>query len=250
MMTHKFRSPIIAILASTALIAPAFVAAPPAYAIPVFDATNYSQNILQAARALEQIRNQITSLQNQTQSLLNDARNLTKLPKSVMSEVDKSVQATQQLLKEAQRIAYDVKNVDKAFKQRYGQKSLSASDAGLVSQARGRWADSVGGFQDALRVQAGIVGALEVTRAQAKNLISSSQGSVGALQAAQAGNQLMALQLKQLIDLTALLAANGRAQILDAAGKASAKAQAREQFKRFLGEGNSYQKSTVRLFGQ
>ncbi|MEE9433704.1 MAG: P-type conjugative transfer protein TrbJ [Sphingorhabdus sp.] len=239
MIFHKFRSPMVAILAGAALTLPVFIAAPPAHAIPVFDATNYSQNILQAARALEQIRHQITSLQNQTQSLLNDRRNLTKLPKSVMAEVDKSVQATQQLLKEAQRIGYDVKNVDKAFQQRYSGSSISASDAGLVSQARERWADSVGGFQDALRVQAGIVGALEVTRAQAKNLISSSQGSVGALQAAQAGNQLMALQLKQLVDLTALLAANGRAQILDAAGKASARAQAREQFKRFLGEGSS-----------
>src|SRR5258708_11146974 len=33
----------------------------------------------QAARALQQINNQITSLQNQTQMLLNQARNLTSL---------------------------------------------------------------------------------------------------------------------------------------------------------------------------
>ena len=32
---------------------------------PVFDATTYGQNVLQAARALEQINNQIQQLQNQ-----------------------------------------------------------------------------------------------------------------------------------------------------------------------------------------
>lgn len=248
MTLTKLRSPLLALLASTAVIAPIALPAAPTHAIPVFDATNYSQNILQAARALQQIRNQMTSLQNEAASLLNEARNLTKLPDSVMREVDQSVRATQQLLKEAQRIAYDVRNIDAAFAGRYGAGNLSASDAALVRQARERWSDSVGGFQDALRVQAGIVQSLEVTRSKSNSLIDSSQGAVGALQAAQAGNQLLALQLKQLSDLTALLAANGRAQILDAAAKASAKAQAREQFQRFLGEGNRYQPSSVKLF--
>ncbi len=38
---------------------------------PVFDATNFAQNILQASRALEQINNQIRSLQNQATMLQN-----------------------------------------------------------------------------------------------------------------------------------------------------------------------------------
>ena len=33
----------------------------------VYDPSNYVQNVLQAARALQQINNQVTSLQNQTQ---------------------------------------------------------------------------------------------------------------------------------------------------------------------------------------
>jgi P-type conjugative transfer protein TrbJ len=33
----------------------------------VYDPSNYAQNVLQAARALQQINNQITGLQNQTQ---------------------------------------------------------------------------------------------------------------------------------------------------------------------------------------
>jgi P-type conjugative transfer protein TrbJ len=41
----------------------------------VFDPSNYSQNILTAARTLQQINNQITMLQNQAQSLINQAKN-------------------------------------------------------------------------------------------------------------------------------------------------------------------------------
>jgi P-type conjugative transfer protein TrbJ len=48
---------------------------PPSLAqVVVFDPNNYAQNVLTAARALQQINNQITSLQNQTQMLINQAR--------------------------------------------------------------------------------------------------------------------------------------------------------------------------------
>lgn len=247
MNLSRFRSPFMAMVAAAALTTPMVLPAP-VHAITVYDPSNYAQNLLQASRALQQIRNQIRSLQNEAQSLLNDARNLTKLPESVISEIDSEIQATQQLLRQAKGIAYNVKNIDKAFAHRYDLNSLSGSDKALVQQARTRWSDSVNGFQDALYMQAQIVQSMATSRQMADNLIGHSQASEGALQAAQAGNQLLALQLKQLTDLTALLAANGRAQILDAAGKASAKAQAREQFQRFLGEGNSYNKSSVRLF--
>ena len=46
----------------------------------VFDFNNYSQNVLTAARTLQQVNNGIQSLQNEAMSLLNQARNLASLP--------------------------------------------------------------------------------------------------------------------------------------------------------------------------
>ena len=63
----------------------------------VYDPSNYAQNVLQAARALQQINNQITSLQNQTQMLLNQAKNLTSLPYSSLQAIERSFVRTQQL---------------------------------------------------------------------------------------------------------------------------------------------------------
>lgn len=39
----------------------------------VYDPSNYSQNVLTAARTLQQINNQIQSLQNEAEGLINDA---------------------------------------------------------------------------------------------------------------------------------------------------------------------------------
>lgn len=214
----------------------------------VYDPTNYASNVLQAARALEQINNQIQSLQNEATSLLNQARNLTSLPLNQLAELQGQFQRTQQLLGQAQRLAYNVQNIDTMFQQRYRGTNLSGSDRALVEDARNRWENSVAAFEDALKVQAGVVGNIDGSRATLDRLVTASQSADGALQAAQAGNQLVALQSQQLADLTALVAAQGRAQSLDMAQRAAAQAQAREQLRRFLRPGVGYQPGNARMF--
>lgn len=233
----------------TATLAFSPMLTPPAAAQwTVYDPTNYAQNVLQAARALEQINNQIASLQNEARMLVNQARNLASLPYSTLQQLQGSVQRTQQLLNEAQNIAYDVRDIDQAFRTRYGNAALSASDRQLVADARSRWQTTVGSLQDAMRVQAGVVGNLDTNRAALAGLVNQSQGATGALQAAQAGNQLLALQAQQLADLTALVAANGRAAALAEAERAAAAAQGREQRRRFLAPGTGYQPGNARMF--
>lgn len=214
----------------------------------VFDPTNFSQNVLQAARALEQITNQITSLQNEAQMLVNQQRNLASLPYSSLQRLQQSVQRTQQFLGQAQNIAFDVQQIDRAFQTTYGNVSLSASDQQLVSDARSRWQNTVGGLQDAMRVQATVVGNVDTNRAEMSALVGQSQGATGALQATQAGNQLLALQAQQLADLTAVVAANGRAQALQSAEQATAAEQGREQRRRFLTPGTGYQPGNAKMF--
>lgn len=235
-----------ALLAAPAALSP--ILATPAQALIVFDPSNYSQNVLTAARSLEQITNQITSLQNEAQMLINQARNLASLPFSTLQELQQSVQRTQQLLGQAQNVAYDVQQIDQAFQQKYGNVSLSASDQQLVTEARSRWGNTVGGLQDAMRVQAGVVGNIDTNRSEMSALVGQSQGATGALQATQAGNQLLALQAQQLADLTAVVAANGRAQALQSAEQATAADQGREQRRRFLTQGAGYQPGSAQMF--
>lgn len=199
----------------------------------VYDPTNYAQNVLTAARSLTQINNQIQQIQNQATSLINEARNLTSLPLSTLQTLQAQVDQTRQLLSEAQRIAYDVADVRRAFAGRYSASALKAGSAQMLANANARWQDSIGALEDALKVQAGIVGNLGATKTSVTALVGASQTATGALQVAQAGNQLLALQSQQLADLTAALAAQGRAGALEAARATSAEEEGRERFRRF-----------------
>jgi P-type conjugative transfer protein TrbJ len=214
----------------------------------VFDPSNYAQNVMQAARALQQVNQQITQLQNEAQMLINQARNLASLPYSSLQQLQQSVARTQQLLGEAQNIAYDVQQIDQAFETTYGAIPLTGNDAQLVTDARTRWRNTVGGLQDALRVQATVVGNIDANRTEMRALVERSQSAPGALTAIQAGNQLIALQTQQLTDVAALIAANGRADALRAAEQATAAEQGREQRRRFLTPGGGYQPGDARMF--
>ena len=217
----------------------------------VFDPTNYSQNVLTAARELQQIQNQVTQIQSQAQSLINQAKNLESLPYSAVAQFQADITRTQQLLNQAQGLIYNVGQIQTTFASTYPNGYTGGtSGAQMIANAQTRWQNPLFGFQDALKTQATAVGNLSTTQTQVGALVNASQGATGALQASQATNQLLALVSKQLADVTALLAANGRAASLQGAQTASGQDQAREQLNRFLTPGSSYQPSTVTMFHQ
>lgn len=215
----------------------------------VYDPSNYAQNVLTAARSLQQINNQITQIQNQAQSLINQARNLTSLPTNILTPIQRNLDRTRQLISQAQQVAYKVSDIDRVFNQRYPAGSLSGtSSADLVSNAQTRWHDALAAYQDTLHTSATVAGNLDDTRSHVGTLVDASQSAAGALQAAQAGNQLIALETRQLADLTAMLAAQSRSASIAAARAAAAEAQGREQARRFSLPGAGYVAQSVSLF--
>jgi P-type conjugative transfer protein TrbJ len=245
------RYPRLPALIATVFVTLSFASDPAGGQMIVYDPSNYAQNVLQAARALQQINNQITSLQNQTQMLLNQARNLASLPYSSLQTIEQSIARTQQLINQAQRLAYDINQIDQAFQRTYPQSYAgSITSQQLIGDAQTRWRNSLAAYQDALRVQAGVVQGFDTTRTETSGLVSASQSAAGILQASQSGNQLIALQTRQLVDLTALIAAQSRAQSLEGARLIANQEQARVQLNQFLTSGRGYQAQTVQMFHQ
>lgn len=212
----------------------------------VFDPTNYAQNLLTAQRELQQINNEILGLHNQAVSLINEARNLTSLPYSALTALDTSISQTETLLGTAHAIAYNVAAIDTAFNTSYPQTyPATTPSAQFVIDAQTRWQNARAAFQDAMHVQAGIVANLTSTKSQIDALVGASQSADGALEAAQSGNQLVALQTNQLADLTAVMASIARAQSLENARQLEAEEQGQEQTSRFLDYGAGYVPSPV-----
>jgi len=224
------------------------IAAPAQAQWIVYDPTNFSQNVLTAARELQQVNNEIQSLENQATMLINQAKNLASLPYSSVAQLETSITRTEQLLTQAQRIAYDVTTIDQAFTQVYPQSYAGSTDPQLMADAQTRWQNARAAYQDSMHVQAGVVQNLDTARTQINALISSSQSASGALQAAQSGNQIMGLAAQQLADLTGVIAAMARAQSLDGAARLESKAQAQQQLSNFLNGGQGYQPQPVTMF--
>ncbi|WP_408870965.1 P-type conjugative transfer protein TrbJ [Acetobacter fabarum] len=214
----------------------------------VYDGANHVENVLIAARTLQQIDNQITSLANQAQMLVNQGRNLASLPLSTLSTLQSTISQTTALLAQAQNIAYSVQSVEQQYQQAYTSVSSGMSDSALFNQAQTRWQNSIGGFEDALKLQARVVGNIPSDSSAMSQLVSSSQTSTGAVQAAQAGNQLLALQSRQLSDIQAELAANGRATALQQAREAATEAESVAQYQHFSRH-DAYVPGTVSMFG-
>ena len=100
MTAHRLRA---ALTASAAVLALATAGVPAHAQWIVFDPTNFSQNVLTAARELQQVNNEIQSLENQANMLINQAKNLASLPYSSLAQLEQSINQTEQLLIQAGR---------------------------------------------------------------------------------------------------------------------------------------------------
>lgn len=210
----------------------------------VFDAANYAKNILTAANTLETINNQIRQLQN-------DALNLTGLDFSALQQLRSALASTNQLIQQAQGLAYDISQMDADFARLYPEAyAATITGSQMALDARQRWDFSLKALGSAMRMQAQASQNLAVDEDTLSDLVNRSQSAVGALQAAQATNQLLALQARQTIQGQQLRITQDRAVALEQARAVAAQERAREVRRRFQGDGSRYTPQPVSFYGQ
>lgn len=217
----------------------------------VFDPSNYSQNILTAARTLEQINNQIRQLQNQALGLNNQARNLTGLDFSALAELRGALAGTNRLIHEAQGLSFNVTRMEIEFARLYPDAyAASISNDRMVLDARERWQNSLEALRTATRMQTQAAQNFAVDEAALTDLVNRSQSAIGQLQATQATNQLLALQARQSIQAQQLRITQDRAVALEQARTVAAQERAREMRRRFYGDGTSYTPQPVDFYSR
>lgn len=207
----------------------------------VFDPSNYSQNLLTAARTLQQINNQIQSLQNEATMLINQAKNLTRIDFPELQVLTQTIQQIDRLMGQAQGISYRIGNIDSEFRQLYPHSFNQAltTNTGMIN-ARTRMDTSMAAFNQTMQIQAQVVGSVAADSSALASIVAKSQGAEGGLQAQQATNQLLALAAKQQFQIQNMMAAQYRAEALEAARRVQAETDARGATTRFLGNGTAY----------
>ena len=208
---------------------------PPVQAqLTVFDPSNFTQNALSAARALQQINNQIKALQNQATMLENMARNLKQVSFPEVDKLNQSLRAIDKLMGQAQGITFKAGDLDAQFARFFPGSGSGGTSAALALQAKSRLDAATAAFRHTMQVQSQVVTAVQEDAPTLAALMARSQGSQGGLQAAQVTNQLLALASKQQFQIENLMAAQFRAQAIEQQRRTQSASDAREATQRFL----------------
>ncbi len=225
-------------------------AAPANAQMAVFDAGNYAQNILTAARTLQSMNQQINMLQNQAFSLINQRKNLANLNFSALNELRANLAATQALIAQAKGLAFTVSTFDQKFKALYPDAfAAGMSNAALATQAQDRWTASLESLRTTMKVQAQVSAQIEADQSTLGEISGRSSQAVGVLQAVQATNELLALQAKQVMQGQQLALAQDRALASEAARALAAETRAQGVRSNFTGTPQTYAPLPVQVFG-
>jgi type IV secretion system protein TrbJ len=221
-MSRKWSVPIAVLLSSLLIVgAPARFAAAQ---IPVIDSANLMQNVLAAARLLQQINTALQQLQTELGMLQRMETNLLSLPLSVLTSLQQTLVRINGLIAQAQGIAFTVNATQTQFSRFYPmQYPAGTSTTQLYGDALQRWQNAMNAFQTTLTVQAQIAQNVQTDTANLSTLVNAAQGAAGNLQIHQS-----------------LMAAQYRAQALEAARRAESQQQAQTSFTTFLGTANAY----------
>lgn len=214
------------LIAASAMVL-ALASRPAGAQMTVVDPTNLVQNALTAARTLEQINNQIKSLQN-------EATNLIKLGKTFAPELTERLEQISELMQDAKLVALRVQETRDRLDELYKGDWLDANYLELAKNADDRLDASREALRTSLILQAQVVEQIQDDQATLKNIAEASQDAEGALGAQQATNELLAFQAAQNMRLQNLLVAQSRADALEQARQMEALAAARAERKRFF----------------
>lgn len=189
------------------------ITAIPVNAITVFDPSNYRQNVKQVAEAITQTKKAIETVENQL-------KNLTKISDQLSYRNIKQIQ--NQLvnlitnIERAKALTYQYEQLQQQWDMMYpNYKQYNGKSAQEMAEEAQKIMEQTSlAMADAARIQALISSGMTTDHQVLQSLLDATRTAPGALAAAQAGNQIAALQIEQLMKIQALMVANSRAQTM------------------------------------
>lgn len=193
-----------------------------ASSMAVYDPANHVQNLLQAARALEQIKIQTEQLKAQINSLA-------KSPYDHSQEISKALSALDSLTQKAKGLASTMITLDQQFSELYPQKPEAKSALERIQTAAARIEMQRQTAHDLALISAQIEEGRSSRKDRLKGALDASKAAEGETGAIQSSVQTLGLLSEQLESLTALMAAQSRLAALEAASRAAQKEEAQRQ---------------------
>lgn len=188
--------------------------------------------------AVEQMIQNVTYMNQQLQlSLQNLATMDSSAASANMGQIQQQLAQLQQLQSQIKGLTMDYANMEQSWDETYKDfgdfNGMSGKDYANHAQKIAEATNN--SIYDAMVAQ-GLVAQLGNDEANLQSLAAASQNAQGALAAAQAGNQIAALQAQQLMRLQQIMAQSERAKSAYEAERAQKEAMSRESNKQAWGE--------------
>lgn len=172
--------------------------------VVVHDPSNHAENLLAAARMLEQIEHQIAALEQQ-------AKMLSRGTLQLSPEYTRTIDEAEALFRRGEGLSHDIARIGGEIEALYPETWDAYALEDVMSQSD-RWTEeSRRSLTRAVAAQAQAAAGLGATRQRLGAALAASQGAEGQTSAVQAGNQLLGLSAAQLAGIEALMIAEGRA---------------------------------------
>ncbi|HYQ91975.1 MAG TPA: P-type conjugative transfer protein TrbJ [Candidatus Competibacteraceae bacterium] len=197
----------------------------------VYDPTNYAQNVLTAARALQSNLNEAAQIANQLKQIEMEVRNLVNWPTEVWNEVKADMEMLRQLANSSGDISTALSTLSAQFNRLYPGYQAPAD----YQQEYQTWtSNSLTGIKTALETVNRQNKAIEEEEANTQRLTNMSASAVGQLQVLQSGNLLAAQLVQQLQNLRELQMAEMQAQNAYMAAQIQDQASEKAAIKKWL----------------
>ena len=158
--------------------------------LTVFDPVNYGQNLLTAARALEQITNQVRQLQNQVLMLQRMDQNLVRLGSSIAPDLQRTLGDIRTQLRAGEGIALRLQATQSGYDPLFPrQASTTLSTGDVLRNAQSRWNEEYAAFRRTALLQGQIADTVDTDTRLLGDAMARSRNAAGALAATQAGNE-------------------------------------------------------------
>ena len=207
----------------------------------VFDPSVFLQTVFSYLTEVETTMNEAAQLENQIQSLYNEALNLAKMDQGLsgtaLSGLKNSLNQLTNLQGKIRGMTMTYEDVEGAWDKLYKDfGSLNGKSGKEYAEQAQKVLDQMNNATyDAMRSQ-GLVSQLGDDSKNLQGLLQASNSASGALAAAQAGNQIAASTVQQLMRLQQISAASYRAESSYQAAQAQKEGMSKADSKRFFGD--------------
>jgi len=206
----------------------------------VYDPANFKQNFLTAVRSYTALLRQAQQLRNEAQMLINDAKQLSRLDFNAQNRLIAILDEITRLNQQADNVAYEVGRTKQIVRETYPETYEDFTEDEMVVRAEEQWQMSRRAYNDTMVMQSKMVESITSDKVLLGQLMTKSQASVGDLQATQSTNQLLALLIKQLMQMQQMQVTQGRADAVEQARRLAIVKESKQKRQHFVGPKSAY----------